>query len=449
MKGLKDAIGPLLNKSKDKIRDLLRGKFSWSTAFIATLSVVVPFGFDILPDYVLRYKSCQQKDYQSVLNAAFYYHRLIRLNASRVGDRRTKVVTISEGSEGGDSLEQHCVERDLESKLLLSLIEVRPAAIVLDFSFENNACSFRSAESLRLQAAIRAAAREKIYVVIGLGTATQEELERRGLEKTIPHKLADRELMLEPEAWFPVPAAQFVRYGLIRVACEMEILPLSWVAYQTSELNDEDDFPTLSKAIAQIFYPEELTRPRVQRADAQKSELWVPFLTENEIGHQSATKVICGDEQGPGAWKHCPVGPPNEQLSRWSSQVVIICSDGPEDRGATPFGPSVPGGFVQASYIETLLDATYYERASPWLAFFVSLGWFSVLQLNWRINENRFLRAVAIAIGISVLVVVGVFFVFSKIFEEWLVLWPPGAVAIVGKIAENLIKQRMTPNGES
>ena len=427
----------------------VRTMLSPSVLVLGVLSVGVPFALEVVPDYVQQHKACRQQDYQSILSAGFYYHRLTRLNRQAERNRYTRLVTISEGSEGRDVLHQHCIARELHSRLALVLLKAHPGAIVFDYRYTTDNCPTDSPSSRHLQAALDAAVSDRIDVVLGLADLTQRELDSAEIGNSVARRLDPSEAILDPQQWHPVALGeQYVHYGLVRLQCEVELLPLSWSTYTRSDLKKSERLPTLARATAEAFDPGVLSQGDVQKADADQIELVVPFLTQKEIMQVSATRLLCGTDSGPGAWKNCAGENTSPALlHELSSHIVIVCSFGSDDRHATPIGGSVPGGVLQANYIEALLGGTYYERANWLIGLPISFGWFVALHRIWKRHEFSPVRALVMAVSLSVLIVVGAYVVFARLFNAWLILWPPGAIAIVGKCMELLLTRRKERHG--
>src|SRR4051794_28633640 len=101
-----------------------------STIFIGLLTVGIPFLMEIGPEIVHYVSGCGSDE--SPLGAGLYYHRLTRFSRFDLRDRFTRVITKSEGSEGRSTITNACVSRELDARIIDTLIDSHPRVIVLD-----------------------------------------------------------------------------------------------------------------------------------------------------------------------------------------------------------------------------------------------------------------------------------------------------------------------------
>ena len=124
---------------------------------LGILTVALPFAFERVPEYLKRNDKCEEPNYESALQTGFYYHRLTRLNRPAARNKSTRLITVSDDSEGGPATHNGCTARELHARVLEKLIALRPAAIVLDYLYVSSTCPDASPESRHLAAAIRGA----------------------------------------------------------------------------------------------------------------------------------------------------------------------------------------------------------------------------------------------------------------------------------------------------
>jgi hypothetical protein len=419
-------------------RVLASARRAGPTIGVGFLAFAVPFALEYGPEYVQEHESCEPSEGHPFLQSAFFYHHVTRFNSRSVANKFTRIVTVSLGSEGA---EPGCVGRELHARLLEQLLREPPGAIVLDFAYTEEACKSTSAESLHLQRALAMAVSQHIPITLGLWDLTETERLNEGIQ--LPHSLKVNQAVLDPfQTWRPVPEGSHVGYGLKRLQCDVEAIPLAWPTYLDTTLNTQQTLPTLAKAAVNLWDRKALEEPRVHEAVTKDKDLLVPFLDENEITKYTATQVLCGHTVEPGLWKNCNT-PGNRNtmiLDDLRSRIVVIYEVNETDRHNSPIG-SVPGGVLQANYVESLLDRTYYGRVGFGWTWAVAFAWFAVIQaIFWKYDDHISRIAFLVAI-VCVLFGVLCYVIFVRLFGVLLLPWPPVAITIIGKCTEIWIKK--------
>jgi CHASE2 domain-containing sensor protein len=272
-----------------------------------------------------------------------------------------------------------CNERVFMAHLLKRISDAKPAMIVVDKFFGRNTCddddgmgTFALMETVKTL-------RESHPVVVGLNTTPRSD-GRHGsfIEPTLP---------FEPED-------QFLQEGIINVPHDNRRLPLQWLVY----LHEDDDpaqrrpVDTLALTTAKLYEPYLFEKnPKLAHLVLSGEQPFIGFVEPMQFkrwDHFYASEVLCGrrttkDEN----WKTCKGG--HSTISDLHSRIVLIGESNPDrDKHRSVVG-QVTGVYLQANYIEALLDDRYYRPVGQGWDYMASLVFVILIELILSSSNTR------------------------------------------------------------
>ncbi|HZT32068.1 MAG TPA: CHASE2 domain-containing protein [Bryobacteraceae bacterium] len=411
---------------------VVRGR--WRLLTLSAICLAGSFLLETGPQLLGGEAGCSPEDYQSILSPAYYYHRWTRLNRPTVHNQNTRVISISPESEGQEAISTPCKARALHARIVSVLAALRrpPAVIILDYTYRTDYCADKAPESQLLQKALLSASLAGIPVALGLSDLTQDEIEDERRQAAFPRRLKADESVLDSLQWRPLPESPTVRYGLVRVRCDVERLALGWPAYVDDRLQQFQVFPTLAKAAISAYGPGS-EDPQLAALEKAGWDVFVPFLAEKEIRAYPARRVLARDPAVAGDL---------------ASRFVIIC-DFVGDSFASPVG-KIPGGLFHANYIESVLSSSYFRPVPGYWTLLVSAAWFAAIELIFRKLKDSVWKPIAAAVAATGVFVAVFFVVVARLFNCYMLLWPPSAAFIAGKswgVIEDRLRGASEANG--
>lgn len=264
--------------------------------------------------------------------------------------RYTAVVEIdAERDPGSISLHDVCAQRRMMAVLVRRIAGGLPKLIAIDKFFGTRTCPGNTNADL-ISAVAEVSA--KVPVIIGRRILDGEHLG-----------------YLDPTLFPAVPGLQ---EAILNIDPDSRRLPLAWEAYATKEsIKNNGDFAwreTMAvKAAKDYEGPEFLARhPRLNgllKPPPQRPYISFFGLEQFQQFRFLAGYVLCGREVKPGEDATACVASP-EALAHLSGKIVLIGEvSKEEDQWSSVIG-RIPGVYLQANFIEALLDDRYYEGFS-------------------------------------------------------------------------------------
>jgi CHASE2 domain-containing sensor protein len=355
------------------------------------LACVIAFGLELGADWLVEGGSHESSPAaQSVFDVSRVYRGLLSIGPRQPISHFTTIVEIDPDpnqdplSVGNTSL---CRQREFIAKLLEVVASANPAAIVLDKYFDSSKCQGDQTEKDETQVLLSAleSLSRQVPIVSGVD-ATPVEGPR------------------------PAPDPRFAIGSLFRLAIvnldrDTRRLPLEWKL----DKKDADILArtgggrSLALQTAMQFDPHiQDKNARLKRMIDQGENPYISFLDEEKFATFYAGEILCLSDKirsestaQCGKVKPLYKGSPPATLRDLAHQIVIVGERAPrEDIHASVIG-EVPGFFLQANYIEALLDDRVFRVAHPLFNYALGFLIFAVFEYILLTNEKKPLRAIA------------------------------------------------------
>jgi CHASE2 domain-containing sensor protein len=332
---------------------------------------------------------------ESLVTASGLYQRLVTARRNPI-DRFTAIVEIDPKIDYPSVSDSNvCAERKFLAHLLTRISSANPAVIVVDKFFGRDTCGNSSVGTQALLDAI-AAISATHPIVVGVRTDTID-LRVNGAIET--RAFIDPHLSWGPET------SQF-RTGIINIANDNRRLPLQWQIFRDEE-SARDGKPfvhdTLALAAAKLYDADLLRKSlRLARLIDNGDQPFIGFLNISQFhySHLYAHEVCGGAHtQGAGAPGCEGGGPP--PISIRNRVVVIGENDRDRDSMPTIIG-GLPGFYVQANYIEALLDDRYYTPGGPILDYGFAFLFLLGLELILVVYHHDALKVAILIVGLII-----------------------------------------------
>lgn len=426
-----------------KIRELLR---QFDLRF--WISFVLIFGLVQLGESLLENLTKSTNSESRVLNSivvATGYYQKILTSHRKPKVREVFIVEIDPEKDTADiNLNNVCEQRRIISKLLIQIARAQPKMIVIDKFFLKESCGYDT-NTLLLMDTI-----EQIRSGI-------TELNIRGLStpilgNPIPVVVGLRPIPVDPEQsdsdkpHVLLPTLSFSgvgdteQQGIVNIVRgDHRRLPLRWEVFPNQESIKNREYAvydTLALATAKNanrrLFEENSTLASIANEEDQP---FIGFLNPEQFKpyHLYLSQVLCNSERPQPNWRDClenPSWPPTELKGR----IVLIGErNRDQDTHSTIVGV-IPGFYLQANYIEALLDDRFYPPVGwVWEGIF-SLLFFMAIQLIAKIFENNPLLSLILMGGVTLFfgLVLFLIFLFFHVYLNAIA----GLAAVVLKVLE-------------
>jgi hypothetical protein len=348
--------------------------------------------------------------------------------------RYTAVVTLNDNDFPG-VLNEACKQRETVTQLIPLLVQAHAGEIVLDFAFTSTICpeSENKSATANLRDALLDAAAQ-IPVVVGQATRTLSELSEAQAKQLHGSPIQENGLILRPLIDLPLQDPRYqLSVGLVRLNQNFRKVPLSWSAYDNKggELSGPKSRETLSFAAAKLYrtpFPGGIDSLNALNNEGRHPlTSLLPWSKFNEV---HAAELMCRDK-ATGTLTGCTGGPPVEAKRKLSGKIVLLgWEDNRDDLYTTPAG-KLPGVFVQANYIESLLDSRYLHVLPFWGQIVLSIMWFGCIELAFRISKHSVGKALARAIVVFILGAFLFYYIAVVNLGFYLALLPPSLLAVL------------------
>lgn len=313
--------------------------------------------------------------------------------------RVTSIIEIDPAHEFPSvSANNVCTERAFVAALLRRIDAADPSVIVLDKYFGRDTCRDDPAGTVALREAI-ADVRTRRPVVVGL-RARPAAPSGEG-----PH-------VLEPSVTFgrrDAPATnEDTQQGIVNIAVDNRRLALVWHVYRSLDEVGTRTFPqpTLALTAASLHAPKLLLADeRLQSILQHDAQPYIGFMAPEAFSdvHHYAGAFLCGRTvTAADDWQACAradVRPP-----RLGGRIVLVAERDDRDVHRSILG-RIAGFYLQANYIEALLDDRYYTAGGPVFDYGLGFLFLLGLQLVLVTQHGRLLRTVGLITGLIVALV--------------------------------------------
>jgi hypothetical protein len=348
--------------------------------------------------------------------------------------RYTAVVTLNQ--KDFKVLREACKQRALVTKLLPQLVQAGAGEIVLDLAFTRTFCAETDTEHATgdLKASLIKAGAEVPVVVGQLSVIVKKDQDETDKARLLAEGLGEDDLVVKPLIDLPLQDPSYqISSGLIRLNLDPSKVPLSWTAFTEDDerVARAPSGKTLPFVVALAYrapFPHGTAELEALLRDGVHP--FTSLLAKKDFIRVKAADLLCKD-QASGAFQACPKGPPADVRRQLQGKIVLLgWEDNPNDLVDTAIG-TLPGVFVQANYIESLLDSRYLRVIPTWLQLLLSAVWFGCIELSFLIYKKSIEKALAGAIAVFIVGAFLFYYVAVVNLGFYLALLPPSLVAIL------------------
>ena len=293
---------------------------------------------------------------RSLFDAKEIYQKVVSAWPRQLVPRYTVVLLIDpENDPTAKGLAKNvCAQRRYLAKLLPDVARYDPAVIVIDKYFHGNGCDSQEATS-ELQKVFAETAK-KLPIVVGL-LVDENSVQQGNDSRSGPSYLLESSVSFDGS----------IKEGIIHLDQDHRRLPLGWTVRW--EPNGPAHFQeTISLKTAKAYDSKLFDKyPDLKEAVEQRT---VPFISQIHpsefITLQAADFLCAGSKAGEPACAGRRTADSETQPNYVRGRIVVIGERGRNlDLHSTYFGPTT-GVFLQADYIEALLDERYYRPLPEW-----------------------------------------------------------------------------------
>jgi CHASE2 domain-containing sensor protein len=301
--------------------------------------------------------------------------------------RYAAIVALEQRSFPG-MINESCGQRKIVTRLLPRLADAQASVIVIDLAFARDNCRPDSNQSItiQLQSSLNSVS-DRIPVVIGQSSvdfSQVSEPERRALEAA--GMLKDT-LRLRP-LFDSIPGSN-TRIGLIRANKDVRRVPLEWPTFEPQSdgnVRYAGLRPSLSLQAARVVrnsFPGGLES--IERFVTSGIHPYTTLMKPESFIRARASDLLCGTDVVQNACMPDTLRATREQLR--GKVALVGWVDDSNDTHETPAG-TMPGIFLQANYIESLLDGRLLHAVPLSWQFGLTLVWFVLIECKRTANPT-------------------------------------------------------------
>ncbi len=344
-------------------------------AAVFLVASVLTFGFDRWVDLGITESGGVA---QATFTISGMYQKIVAAPRNPIPHYTAVVEIDPERDPGSIGMLDLCGQRKMMTVLLPRIAAERPSAIAIDKYYAQKACPDDINKNLM---AAMTDVNARVPVVIG----------RR----------------VDPDDGFLLPSLLSglgLREAILNIDPDTRKLPLKWLVFPSKADKDHDTRQlwreTLALKVAQAYGKGQLEaeHPRLAKLLNPVQHPYISFLDLDQFKPYRllAGVVLCGRQvkQGEDATA-CPAS--SNDLGVLSGKIVVIGEITDQDEKSTVVG-RIPGVFLQANFIEALLDDRYYE-GYPWLNYvfgFLFLAGFEAILMVFRRSWIKKLGAIIV-----------------------------------------------------
>jgi CHASE2 domain len=299
--------------------------------------------------------------------------------------RRVTVVTLREGIDP-DRVFSICEQRWYIAKLIEALVADGATEIVIDKFYGPRSCATDDLGTINFLSAVQ---HSPIPVVVG----RQTHAPKSGLPNSCLILNDSLDFGNKVDANGKSTTQPALVQGITRLDTDIRKIPLTWSCYSSDsafaagEQPTETNLGTLSWVAASVADSGLMTEPRLVKFRTEGQHPFTSFIDLNAMASADALAVLCAssakEEIASRYHADCAMYPLGE--TQIKGRIVVIGEDVSGQDQHVLFGHSVPGVYLQANYIESLLDDRPMQSLSSawnltifvsWLIFIYLIFWF-------------------------------------------------------------------------
>lgn len=372
--------------------------------------VSIPFGIDhslhIGSEGVCKAHVKENEGIEGFVEGAIY-KAFSKSSFRDIRSHSTAVVVLREGQLPNELFANSCEYRSFLAKIIGQTANAGASIIGIDESFEEGYCSEESANDALIKAVADASV--KADIVTGLSTKTESDILtlQLPLDEQQRRRLHHTCLVISPQMDLPERTGSTrVHKGLIRLDEDNRKIPLSWSVFLSEAIEEQPtDVMSLSSIIATLKDPAVKSRPIFEKDLKRRIHPLTSFIRKDEIPTVSAADLACVGG-APVSGHDCTTA--QQEMQKLKDKVVLIGDDTVSERFSTPVG-EMPGVYVHANYVESLLDDRYFKTSPLWSEILMSFLWVLALEFvfghyttqnPWHL-AGWFLAGIILCLGIS------------------------------------------------
>jgi hypothetical protein len=341
------------------------------------------------------------------------------------------LIYIDPTTEPAEILTNTCAARVFLARLVQVLNDLHANVIVIDKYYSDNSCTEQEPNDIFLNAMNQS----QVPVVVGQPT----------------HKLssapeASRCLALSKR--FDFGKQSKVQYGLTRLNSDTLKIPLRWPVFQESDKPGvaPTQIPEASGVGDSLSLVAARQRdPNIEKSAALQKLLAMhihPYTTfRKNLPNTNAMVVLCSSETNPHDAYGKPFGDACKGMARplgnldnknlsLDGKVVVIGDKSDADMQPFPGGEDKPGVFLQANYIQSLLDHRFLNEVPLGLTLIgLILFILGIYGLYWILPPERALIA-SLVIFLTVIFVSFAALVIATYYTPLWALWGAGILVV-------------------
>jgi CHASE2 domain-containing sensor protein len=343
-----------------------------SSVLAALLACLAVYGVEMLVESALESEEHGRSPLaRSIFELSGLYQRAVTVGWRKPEPRFTAIVELNVENDPrlrAVSVNTVCDQRAFLADLIDKLAAVSPAVIVLDKYFGADTCVRHPKGTRALQSAIANASQAGIAVVVGLYATRAQSPSRSGSELRLDPSLFDGD--------------SSVSQGVVSIDPDSRRMALRWCGSADEHGATRPEWcETLAVRAARKYDEQIMVKyPRLEQLMKAGGHPYISFMRPEQF----CRYAVLGDGSlVRGGDRRCPVDPENGAVSTkyMRGKVVLVGETSRDiDTHVSVVGP-VSGVFMQANYMEALLDDRYFKPVPVLdylfgISLFLAVTWF-------------------------------------------------------------------------
>jgi CHASE2 domain-containing sensor protein/class 3 adenylate cyclase len=359
-------------------------------AAVFLVACILTFGFE---QWVDRSISESPGVAQAAFTFSGLYQKIVAAPRNPI-PRYTAVVEIDpERDPGSAGLQDLCRQRKMLAVLIRRIAAAMPSIIVIDKFFGETVCPDDINPDL---IAAMTEVNAKVPVVVGRKVVTDGTYMQASLLSGLG-----------------------LREAIVNVDPDTRKLPLKWEVFRNKDDMEHDRGmvwrETVALTAAQAYEKGklELEHPHLAKLLNPVKNPYISFLDIQQFKPYRflAGFVFCGREVKPGEDATACQGSPSE-LAAMSGKIVLVGENSDQDIQATVVG-QIPGVYLQANFIEALLDDRYYEGV-PVLGYAFGFVFLAGLEGILMVFRNSWTKRLGVIVGLLLTILFLLYIVITE-----------------------------------
>jgi len=358
----------------------------------AVLACLVIFGLEVLVESLLESPEEHGRSpvARSIFELSGLYQRAVTVGWRKPEPRFTVIVELNVDNDSGLrglTASNVCNQRPFLAALIVRLTAARPAVIVVDKYFGRDTCERHPAGAHDLRKAVENARANGIPVVVGLKAAQGPGAARAG-----------GGIRIEPSLFGE--GSSVVDQAIVNIDNDSRRMALRWCGVVDSDgITQPDWCETLALKAARKYDRQIIVKyPRLKTLLQHGRHPYISFMRPEQFCRYA---VLADGRLAKRGDRRCPLDPDGTvSVEYLRGRVVVFGETGHDDVHTSVVGP-VSGVFMQANYIEALLDDRYFKSV-PVLDYLFGIATFlSVTLIGVKLHGRPMLALLLITLTVT------------------------------------------------